>query len=247
MSERLLVCIAFHYAEHRIDYLRMVVSELEKYEFDKRIMVDTNSNETHNIDFLKKENIDVCVHESLSHPYLLTSVHRIHIANNVDNYDWFMYVEDDMVIPYENFLRYKEKFKELWPTYVPGFVRVEQYTGPESDKFSPDIMIEINNNMVVEVNGKRYVNMPYHYNYHAFWILPKSALIECVEKIGIDSFLEVTENRERSASFVIWVMNVPCLLSIDDSGKLDKSCLSYHTPNNYPHSARRLEDIWRVT
>lgn len=246
LNKKLLVCIAFHYAEHRIPYLKLVVEEFDNYKIPFTVIIDTNSEATENIEFLKKEHINVVVHSNLAHPFHLTSQHKFHILNYIDLYDWFLYIEDDMVLPYNNFFQFTKKFKDLWPKYIPGFIRVEQYNGPDSDKFSPDIMIEINNGMVVEVDNKKYVNMPYHYNYHAFWILPKEAIKDAIIEIGEQAFLEVTENRERSASFVIWVLNVPCLLSIDENGKLDSSCLSYHTPNNYPHSARRLDDIWKI-
>jgi hypothetical protein len=248
-DKKLLVCIAFHYSQERERYLKQVIEELQNYKIQLDIVIDTNSQKAYELDFLKKENVSIILHENLDHPYHLTCRHKSHILKSKNDYDWFMYMEDDMVLPYFNFYKFTEKFECLWPNYTPGFIRVERYEDTGNEEFCNDIMIDITNDMVIDIDGKNYVDMPYHYNYHAFWILPKKALEDCIEKIGESNFLNVPDQnmpREYSSSFVIWVLKVKCLLSIDENSQLDRSCISYHVANNYRHSAKKLSDIWKV-
>lgn len=245
----LLVCLAFHYNESRITYLKRVVDELTSYDTSVDVIVDTNSIESLNLNFLKAKNISVVVQSDLNHPYYLTACHRNHMIKKIEEYEWFAYMEDDMLLTKDNFFAYKEKFSELWPNYVPGFVRIETYDN-EGDRYTPDIMIPITNNMEVSVKGKRYVLMPFHYNYHAFWILSNSALKDSIKDIGENEFLKIpsrAEVREELASFPIWTLNKPCLLSVNDSGELDETCISYHLSNNYSHSSKKIKDIWRIS
>jgi hypothetical protein len=246
LEKKLLICIAFHYVDSRIIYLEKILEEFKKYEIDHDIIIDTNSEETLNLQFLQNKNIEIVINKNLEHPYHLTCRHRFTMLEKLDSYDWFMYLEDDMLLPYENFESFTEKFEELWPSYTPSFIRVENHDSYET---SPDIMIPISNSMVVEVKGKKYVNMPYHYNYHAFWILPKYALKKCIENITKEAFLKIPiqpEVREYAASFVIWQLKIPSLLSITEDGKLDTKCMSYHLPNNYQIMAKRLDHIWKI-
>jgi hypothetical protein len=158
-----------------------------------------------------------------------------------------MYLEDDMIVSYRNFKKFTEKFQDLWPDYIPNFVRIETYDTLE--EFTPDIMINITNDMVIEVKGKKYVKMPYHYNYHAFWILSKDAIKKSILEKGPEVFLNkptAPEFREHCASFAIWTLNIPSLLSINKNNKLDRSCISYHLANNYQKSSKNISDIWKI-
>lgn len=248
MDNKLLVCVAFHYVESRVQYLKKVIKELQTYDYSTNIIIDTNTELTKSIDFLNEKNIEIKVHEEMDHPYNLTVKHRQNMLDNINYYDWYMYCEDDMVVPKKNFVSYTEKLKDLWPNYVPGFVRIEIH-GEGEQEYTPDIVINITNDMVTKIKDKNYAIIPYHYNYHAFWILSKEELIYSIQKMGESNFLAVpkeSEVREYCASLVNWQLNVPCAFSIDENGKLDRSCVSYHVSNNYGHSAKKIEDIWKI-
>ncbi len=172
----LLICIAFHYAPERIKYLDKVLNELlTNYHGNIHIIIDTN---TFDLEPLNSNGrIQVFVHENLEHPFHLTWMHRKHIKHSIDAFDNFMYVEDDMLIPYENYLNYLENFKLLWPNYVPSFVRIEQKDG---ENFISDIPEQQELNKV-EIGGKSFNEFKFPYNYHAFWIMPQKELKETMK------------------------------------------------------------------
>lgn len=251
-SKKLLVCIAFHYNENRIGYLETVLNEFRKYKMQVDIIIDTNTAHVAELNCIKDYNdVIVVTHSNLEHPYHLTACHRSHMLKHLNDYDWFYYTEDDMMLPYENFNSFVKQFDSVWPDYIPGFVRVENHLHNEFlEKCTPDIMDPITSDMIVNINNKSYIRMLYHYNYHAFWILPKTALRESILKIGEDKFLsipEFAEVREHLASFAIWTLNIPSVLAINENKQLDSRCISYHLPNNYGTSAKLLNSIFNLT
>jgi hypothetical protein len=112
-QKKLLVCIPHHHSEDRLQYLSEVINNCLSYPMDVHIIVDTNE---HN-EMIEKynPNVSVAYHNNLEHPYNLTWQHRLHILDQIDNYDYFMYIEDDMLLPFENFLEYLKNFELLYP------------------------------------------------------------------------------------------------------------------------------------
>jgi len=239
-KDSLLVCIAFHYVPERVKYLNFILCALvEEYLPNEKvaplhIIIDTN---TKDIEWFYENHrqITVCVHENLEHPFHLTWKHRQHIKDNIDNYETFMYVEDDMYVPYENYLNYLQNFKMWWPQYVPSFIRVEE---KNNEKFVADINEKQPLN-IISNSGRQFTFLPFLQNYHAFWIMPAKELKETMK----EDFVRLTDGREFAAMYVGWELGLQTLIEIEDN-KVSKKCYSYHLPNNAPNVNLKVEDIF---
>lgn len=249
MKKDLLICIAAHYNPDRIKYLTQVLDSISKeYECEYDIIIDTNSYQ------LEQElvgiNVEIFVNNNLQHPFHLTQMHRQHMKDHLENYDNFMYIEDDMWVPYENYLQYLNKFKTLFPLgYVPSFVRIEM---KDDKEFISDVteQYRINESTLVDIYGYKFVSFRFPYNYHAFWIMPSKELKETMVP---DFFIRLHDSRESAASYINWELQKTPLIEInkiEDKYFIDESCYSYHIPNtyvlmeNYPNGKIKLKDIF---
>jgi hypothetical protein len=237
---KLLICIAFHYNPDRIKYLTRVIDAfLNEYKVDLKLIVDTNTFDLEH--YNKHENIQVFVHEKLNHPFHLTWMHRKHIKENINLYDCFMYVEDDMYLPFENFKNYLENFKILWPKYVPSFVRIEQKDGHD---FISDVPEKQPLNKV-SIGGKEFNEFKFPFNYHAFWLLPQKELKGSMK----DNFVSLSDGREFAAMYTGWELGKKALVELD-GGLISKKSYSYHLPNNYalseghPNGKIKIDEIF---
>ena len=233
----LLICIAFHYSENRLQYLKKVLDRfLNTYKTPFHIIIDTNTSETQTV--LKElfplqiesNIIEISVHDTLPHPYCLTWAHRFHIKERIEEYETFMYLEDDMDIPYENFVNYLENFNMVWPHFVPSFVRVE--SDSNSELFSSDHLLShtIQRSNLIQFGSKEFTRL--HMDYCALWIMPRDALILTMK----DSFARWKVKgciRETAASYILWELKVPGLYEVNSEGNISEKCYVYHLPNNY--------------
>jgi hypothetical protein len=220
-SKKLLICISFHYVESRIENLKKIVDCFLNYKLKTTIVIDCNQDFKF---FEEYDNIIVKTHNNLSHPFHLTSMHRLTMVDEIDYFDYFMYVEDDMLVPYENFLEYINNFDELYKiNCVPSFVRIEEFSGTE---YIVDFTYRCAGTSKININDKTFVNLDQPY--HAFWILPSKELKYSIN----ENFVIVDTNRELSASYVMWGLNkTPYVLM--DGNKINKLSCSYHLTNNY--------------
>ncbi len=228
MNQSLLICIAFHNNYNRLGYLSSVIDNfINKYSCSVNIIVDTN------VDFLiiKHPAVTVVSHTNLKHPFHLTSMHRQHIKDNIDKYDNFMYVEDDILLPFENYLNYLENFKLIYPKYVPSFIRIEVADGIEyvSDVIEPQPFKNIN------ILGKHFTTLPFPFSYHGFWIMPQKELKESMK----ENFTALNDGREFNAMYVGWGLDKLPLVEIENN-LISKKSYSYHLPNNYALSKESL-------
>jgi len=225
----LLICIACHYNHPngaRLKYLTKVLNNIAiTYKCSYDIIIDTNSAYLESALIIEKvKNVKFNLHTNLSHPFNLTWKHRKHIKENIDNYENFMYIEDDMLVPYENYLNYLENFKLLYPKYVPSFIRIEE---KEGENFVSDAPKQVPLN-VIEIGNKSFCELPFLLNYHAFWIMPGKELKESMK----DNFVNETDGREFAAMYVGWSLGKPTLVEIENN-LISEKCYSYHLPNNY--------------
>lgn len=220
---KLLVCIAFHYNPDRIKYLSQIVyALLNEYTIPLKIVIDTNTK-----DLLDKEEFKSCqiiIHEKLDHPFHLTWMHRVHVKASLDYFNCFMYLEDDIYLPFKNFQNYLESFEILWPDHVPSFVRIEQ---KDNQDFISDIP-ERQQLKRISINGKEFNEFKFPYNYHAFWIMPQRELKETMKP----DFARLSDGREFAAMYTGWELGKKALIELDN-GIISKKCYSYHLPNNY--------------
>lgn len=220
MKKSLLICISAHYDPERRKYLeRILFVFLNDYKCSKDIIIDTN---THDLDYLNEEGIEVCVHKELRHPFYLTWVHRKHMKDNIEKYSNFMYIEGDIELPYENYCNYLENFKILYPNFIPSFIRIEEANGNE---YITDAT-ERQKLKIIEIDGKQFITLKNPY--HGFWIMPKKQLEESIDS----NFVRLHESREHAASYPMWGLNKIPLVEIENN-LVSKLCYSYHLPNNY--------------
>lgn len=201
--------------------------------------------------------MDVKVHTRLENPFFLTWQHRKHVLDNLYNYDWFYYTEDDMYLEYSNFLNYIENFNLLWPDYIPSFLRIE------NEKYNSDSFVttKIRNNEIIKRNDKKFVKLDNPY--HAFWIMPNYAIIN-----NLDKFMNTTKEkkwiREIAASFGLKPgLSKDTFWNSDDlqkeglyelNGKeVSSKCFSYHLPNtywnnyNFKFGKLKLDQLLKIT
>lgn len=228
----LLVCVAHHHALDRLPYLRRVLDGLAEYELSADIIIDTNIAALD----VKGENVTIVSHVSLEHPFFLAWCHRRHIKERIDDYRWFLYIEDDIHLPFENFAHYQRNFELLWPDYVPSFVRVEEFDGEEW-------ALDVTQRQECKEIQPDFCTLTQPYN--GFWIMPQKALKETMR----GDFARLSESREVAASYVMWELNKTPLVELDGK-QISRKCFAYHLPNNYapcktsPHGKIRVADIF---
>jgi hypothetical protein len=221
-GNKLLVCIAFHYIPDRIGQLMKVIDRLTTYNMDVHVIVDSNSS----FSLPERNEVVICTH-SLSHPYHLAWMHRKHFKENIHEYDWFMYLEDDMDVPYENFNEYVSNFEMLWNlNCVPSFVRIEEYN---NKKFVTDVT-SVQKLQKVMIGNKEFVSLSQPY--HAFWIMPKKELLSTLSS----NFVRTELSRENAASYPMWELGRKPLVRVEND-RISPLCYSFHLTNNYaPYS-----------
>lgn len=213
----LLVAVSHHDATDRREYLRRVLKTFAEYPLSVDLIVDTQVTDLH----VLGDNVTVVSHPNLAHPFELCWKHRVHFRDQIENYATFFYIENDMVLPYENFLAYQRNFEQLWPAgYVPGFVRVEQHEGEEYavDQVERQAWNE-------KVPGFCALNP----GYHGFWILPRQVLKDAM---ATTNFVRLSDSREAAASFPLADLGRTALVQVE--GKhVARTSLAYHVSNKY--------------
>lgn len=228
----LLVTIAHHSAPGRLQYLRRMLEEFAKYELTNDVLIDTD---VAGLD-VHGDNITTVHHPSLAHPFHLTWIHRQHMKAELENYRYLAYFEDDILLPWENFDHYRERFFLLWPDYVPGFVRVETYNG---EQFAVDATER------TPIQCVRDYHCALRQSYHGFWIMPQEALKATMKP----DFVRVSDSREAAASYPMADLNKAVLVEVE-AGGVSKKSLAYHLSNSYapcatsPHGKISVADIF---
>lgn len=229
----LLICIAHHITEGRYKYLDSVIQNiLHRYPKNVDIIIDVNR-----ADFVLNHistNIRIVSHTNLNHPFDLTWAHRNHFFNFINEYEWFCYIEDDILIPYENLLFYQWQFNKLWPNYIPGLVRIEEYN---NQRYIVDITEKYAKNQYVYLHDQTYAK--FNKLYYASWILPSAILRTYNQQEFLKIHPHTALSREWAASYASWTMNKQSLVNIRDH-KINPLCYSYHLANNYSANPKSI-------
>jgi hypothetical protein len=126
---KITIHISFFFIENRIIYINNIINETNKYEYTTDIFIHTNNKDLHEGFFTPYTNgyIKIIKHDlSKENPFYLTWKCRDLLKKQKDDYDIFMYIEDDILVPYnaiKYWLEYNEKLIEYG--YNLGFVRIE--------------------------------------------------------------------------------------------------------------------------
>ena len=227
--------ISFFFLPNRIIYINNIIDETNKYEYTTDIFIHTNNICLEKTAFHEYTNgcITIICHDlSNIHPFYLTWKCRDLLQKQQNEYDIFMYIEDDILVPckaIQYWLEYNEKLIEM--NYNLGFVRIEVENGIE---YLTDLYGE-KMDTVINLNDENYcVNNKNPYC--AFWIYNKNEFSKFVNSkyYNINNILKY-DTREKSAiglhgMHTQWYKNT--LIPIINN-KLIEDCKIYHMPNNY--------------
>ena len=227
--------ISFYFSTDRIIYINNIIDETNKYEYTTDIFIHTNNIDLQESIFNNYTNgcITIIYHDlSNIHPFYLTWKCRDLLKQQKNEYDVFIYIEDDILVPYKAikyWLEYNEKIIEM--NYNLGFVRIEVENNIEyiTDLYGKklDTVINLDKNTYCVNNNNPYC---------AFWIYNKNEFdkfvnskyynIQNIRGYGI---------REQSAIglhglHTDWYKST--LIPIINN-KLIECCKIYHMPNNY--------------
>ncbi len=252
---KLLVHVTFHFAPERIVYLRQALDAIGSYAFSRvDVVVDTNSDRSReavretvsDLDLGPQVEVVCRVHRDLHHPHVLTWTHRAHMREEIGRYDFFMYVEDDILVPWFAVVRWYHDTSLLYPKgLVRGFLRVEW--NHKGLLVATDINKPERNPTIRTIDGRRYLRPSNPYQ--GLWLYTQAQTHEFLRS---DSWVDPPCHwglREKAAAGMIF-SNVPeslsvknqgrrsgppsrLLIPLNDFGTPDDGCLVYHLPNNY--------------
>ena len=251
-GESLLVCIcssAFGRGE-RLAYLLQVIRRLlDTYRVPLHIIIDTDSPALSAAlppRWLWSGDVEVVVHAGLAHPWQLTWKHREHMARLIQRYGQFMYIEDDIDVPFETYQRYIHNFDLLWPAMVPCLIRVEMASnGSEylTDYYTHE-PINVTGSMFTR-GLQRFAARPWGYS--AAWIMPGTALRTSLMANFTQSPPAGSHfQRVEAASYPWWFsqLNKPLGLELNATALkfIDRRSLIFHVSNSYlddppPHAS----------
>jgi hypothetical protein len=227
--------ISFYFLTDRIIYINNIIDETNKYEYTTDIFIHTNSIDLQKEMFNNYTNghITIIYHDlSNINPFYLTWKCREILQQQRNEYDIFIYIEDDILVPYKAikyWLEYNQILIEM--NYNLGFVRIEVENNIE---YITDLDWE-KLDTIIDLNEKKYcVNNKNPYC--AFWIYNKNEFNNFVNsKYYNINNIPGYGIREKSAIGLHglgthWYKNT--LIPIINN-KLIEDCKIYHMPNNY--------------
>jgi hypothetical protein len=236
--------ITFFYIPERIHYINRIIDETNTYMYTTDIFIHTNNNTIGPNLFNTYTNGSIqLVYHDLSgiHPFLLTWSSRNLLKSQKDDYDIFMYIEDDILVPkkaLEYWLKYNKEL--ITESYNLGFVRIETYNNEE---YITDITERMDT--LIMINGVQYcVNKN---PYCAFWIYNKDEFNNFLNSrfYNLDTIPKTCDVRELSAFGLHgdgfpWYINTVIPI---ENGMLTDACRIYHMPNNYVNTCSKFATI----
>jgi hypothetical protein len=238
---KLLVSVT-NYGTNQLENLQSVLNEYLSYKkYDVTVQVNSTVP-------LNRTDVQVRLHDpALQH--LLTIQHRQQFVEQQDDFDLFLYGENDMLIKEESidtFLKYEPLFKE---NECLGFLRYEMREN-DSELYFPDLNPHwpTIDKKLVEVSGRQFwtpVNI-----HQGCWLLPKNKLklvinysnflLNELKTINPPTAPGIIETANCGV-FVGWPRGIIYKYNTRDVDDLRK-CLVHHTSNKY---CRLNEPIWQ--
>jgi len=253
----------YHYPDKEMANTRYkyVVSMLNDYfnEWEVEqldIFIHTNTEDAkiilNNINCRGHIHISFIVYDlSNENPHNLTWKHRELMETQKDDYDIFLYVEDDIGIPYKAFqywLQYRNIL--IMNNLNPGFIRIEK--NEKNELFCTDLLVPC----TPIINILNTIFVWNHQHYCAFWICDSNELVQFMNSIywkkhgyfpnGPTAPEEPVWSRESAATGFKMayrgVLNSPgSVFPLEDNNKnISDVCFVYHLPNNYINSGSHL-------
>lgn len=221
---KVLVSIAT-YGTKNVQYLNRVIDEYKSY---KNYTVDITVHGTVNLD---RTDVNFVYHEN---PKNTVYFHRQEFIDKQDDYDLYIFTEDDMLIKESNVDVYMKYDRQLPLNHCLGFLRFENT--PENIKYFIDLWLNVPNysfikNYRTEINELDYFSTT---NVHqACYILTKEKLKYVISnmKYAVDS-----DSLESASSgiFADWVLKAGAIHKVLPINKNELSnCYIEHLPGNH--------------
>ena len=245
---RLLARVPFHFRRSRLKYLVEVIEQLRLLPF-KEVVIALDTNWPHAGDVIRKFCAvdEIEAHTDLESPLRLAWTHRKAMKAAFADFDYFLYIEDDMLLTPAAIRIWHERLPSLVKHgYLPGFLQVEENRKGElvaSDFAQPDA-----HDAVRFIDGNPYLHSKFPYQ--AMWLYNKETMrvfLESdvfengypqdvqkpLENAALGYTFQQRDDGERSSRH---------LLPLTPSLKVDPRCYVYHMPSNYgrritPHPA----------
>jgi len=168
--------IAFFFKTERIPYINRILEEVANYPFDTDVFLHVNCPVSSEL-FRQntKGTLNIVVHDVSANGMLLPSMTRHLLKEQRHDYDIFMYIEDDILVPKEA-IEYWLRESPLVKAYGfnLGFLRVER--DAMNEEYLSDLMnehcIPTQMNIIYMFSGKYYALNNIN-PYCAFWIYDK--------------------------------------------------------------------------
>ena len=168
---RLLARIPFQFRRSRLKYLVEATEQLSLLPFSEVIIaIDTNSHDAPNVirEFCAIHEIKV--HAHLESPLRLVWTHRRAMKAAFPYFDYFLYIEDDMLLTPAAVRIWHERLPSLAKQdFLPGFLRVEQ--NRKGKLVASDFVHADTPDDVIFIDGKPYLHTKFPYQ--AMWLYDK--------------------------------------------------------------------------
>ena len=266
----LAVHIAFYYRNERLEYLNRIIKEYNEYSINVDLFIHSNKKIDSNIIFPYKNGKIKFINHNLynfifykGRNYYLTWKPRKLISKQINDYDVFLYSEDDILIP-ESALNYWIEHKDICKEngYNLGFLRIEV---KEEVEYLSDLTSKLQKN--IDLNNKKFT-LNEKNPYCAFWIYDREEMIRWINSKFYD--LRTVHGYKEKNSNILKTLKLNKFISLNyllynlrhkrvdscmeasayglnypnigwfkntviriKNNKIDPNCKVFHLPNNY--------------
>jgi len=226
---RILISIATFGVKNQ-QYLNKVIDEyksFKKYETD--IIV-------HGTDPLNRDDIRFISHEN---PRNTVFFHRSDFVKNQNNYDYFIFTEDDILIKEETIDLCVNRENKIPINHVIGFLRFENT--PENNRYLIDLWTDIPGYSYIRernININQDIYFSVTNPHQSCYVLSQQKLKYAIENSnyevnGTEFSADILETAS-SGIFTDWYMGIGVLKKIIPMSKNDiENCLIEHLPGNH--------------
>ena len=190
----------------------------------------------------------------LGDPLHLPYVHRHHMQQVVDDYEYFMFTEDDVMVPVASFQFYASRQQELWAKgWMFNWVRAELWGGDNVTAISIDNIEPVFNPRVYKGPSGQLYAEPWS-PYCAFYVLDREQLRVMMddpsdvwsngfppflprEKMSVGYFYKYTGGSQQPYGAKGW--RARALVPLDPmSGAVAAGAIAWHLPRKYAQSTQ---------
>ena len=257
---RLLVCMAAHYGAGRTTaHLDRVLGEYLgpfSRHYSVSVSVDTNSEELVAHLALRFPAVQARLWSALElgNPLHLPYVHRHHMQQVLEEHDYFVFTEDDVLLPLASFQFYARHQRELWDKgWMFGWVRAELWGGDNRTAISIDNIEPVVDPPLyrAERSGQLYAE-PWS-PYTAFYVLDREQALSMREdpsQVWNNGFPPFLPREKMSVGYLYaftggatepygakgW--RARALTPLDASGAVLEEAIAWHLPRKYATSTQ---------